>query len=271
MKRKTAWGRLLIVGTLLSFVAIQMASAVAPTLSRAYKATERLSQGTIVSVKNSDTQSVVASNSTATDQQFVGVIINGNDSLLAIDLSNDTVQVATSGTIRTLVSTLAGSIKSGDKIAASPFSGIGMNAGSSVPIVGTAQGDFNDKTSGAKLQTVLNKSGKSQQVHVGYVDVTIGIGISDATEENLNSLQQLAKSITGRSIPTIRIIISILIAIIAIIALGMLIYASIYGSIIGIGRNPLAKGVILHSLTRVLVLAGMLAIISITVIILLLR
>jgi hypothetical protein len=84
-------------------------------------------------------------------------------------------------------------------------------------------------------------------------------------------LQRAIQAVTGRTIPTSRIVISIAVALIALLTLITLIYASIYGSIMSIGRNPLAKYAVFRTLGSVIGLALLVSIISALIIFFLLR
>ena len=186
-----------------------------------------------------------------TANRLVGIVVGTNDSLVAIDSSVNMIQIATSGVASALVSDVNGAVKSGDQIAVSPFSGVGMKAQAGSRLIGLAQSSLS--TSGTTRQ-ITDKSGKPQTIHVGYVTVSIAIGsaASAAPEAQENSLQRLAKSLVGHTVSTARIVISSLIGIIALIALVTLVYTSVYGTIVAIGRNPLAKATIFRAFASII-------------------
>jgi hypothetical protein len=132
-----------------------------------------------------------------------------------------------------------------------------MKASAGSRVIGLAQTAFSGVTDGAVTETVKTKDGKSHSVKVGYLRVNIAVGLSGAagSTDNLNSLQRAVRNITGHTVPTFRIITSLAITVIALLALITLVYASIYGSIISIGRNPLAKYAVFRTLGSVLGLA----------------
>jgi hypothetical protein len=201
--------------------------------------------------------------------------VASNDSLIAVDATTapGTVQVATSGRASALVSTLNGDIKIGDQVGVSPFDGVGMKALPGSRVIGLAETAFNSNTEGATAEHVTDKSGKTSSVQIGYVRVNIAIGTNATilTTADLNSLQKFAKTLTGHTVSTERVAISLAVATVAILALITLIYASIYGSIISIGRNPLAKYTVLRTLSSVLALALLTAVVSGVTIFFLLR
>lgn len=250
---------LVVSGTsiMLSGLALATVSAASANISHSYKATSTIPNGSIVSLDPAHQGYVQAAN-TGNGSHLIGVTVVSQDSLLAIDPTATTVQVALSGTTNTLVSTVNGNIKVGDQISVSPFSGIGMEILPGSRIIGVAQTPFDSKTSGATTETIKDKAGHPHQIQIGYVRLTIGIGTGSSTGgggNQANFLQRLIKSITGHTISTIRIILSLVVGLIALVSLVTLVYASIYGSIVSVGRNPLAKTAIYRTLGSVMVMA----------------
>lgn len=257
---------------LLVLLGLSPVHASSANISHSYESNTTLEKGSIVSLNQTQSDYVDAADLT-NDTRLLGIVVASNDSLLAVDAGKEKVQVATSGTASTLVSTVNGAIKVGDQVAASPFKGIGMKALPGSHIIGLAQTNFDENSAGATTQTVTDKNGHENQIEVGFIRLTIGIGTdtTSGSEANLNSLQRLAKGLTGKTISTVRVVISLIIAIVALIALITLIYSSIYGSIISIGRNPLAKYAVFRTLGSVLGMAVLTAGIASVTIFLLLR
>lgn len=262
----------MVVGLIMALSLINLSPAIAASanISHSYQSTFKIPNGSIVSLDTKKSDFVQPAN-ISNGSQIVGVSLASNDSLLAVDPDVSRVQVATSGTVNTLVSTLNGDIDVGDQIAVSPFNGVGMKAELGSHIIGLAQSELNKDTDGVKTQEVTDKNGKKTEVAVGLVRLSIAIGTVNATGQDLNSLQKIAKSFTGHTVATYRILLSLVIAVVTLIALITLIYASIFGSIISIGRNPLAKFAIFRSLGAVIVMAVLTATVSTGVIYLILR
>lgn len=265
--------RLLLIavsGTLM-LLGLAPAGASSANISRSYQSSTPIKSGSIVSLDKERNDFVEAS-SVTNGSSLLGVAVAANDSLLAVDETAGKAQVATSGDAKTLVSTLNGDIKVGDQVAVSPFAGVGMKAVPGSRIVGLAQSSFNDSSDGASKQEVTDKNGKTKQLSIGYVSVSIAIGTkSSADTQQLSSLQKLGKSLTGHTVSTTRVLISLLTVIVSIVALTTLIYASIYGGIISIGRNPLARYAVFRTLGSVLGMVAIIAIISGVTVFLLLR
>lgn len=248
------------------------AGASSANISHSYKSNNTIKDGSIVSLDSSRTSYVVPAN-VDNGSKLLGVAVASNESLIAVDATPGAVQVATTGTVPTLVSTLNGDIRVGDRIAVSPFNGVGMKSAPGSRVIGLAQTAFNAGTEGATTEAIKTKDGRANSVRVGYVRLNIAIGTdsSNGLASNLNSLQKTVQAVTGHTVPTARIIISITVAIIAMLALITLVYASIYGSIISIGRNPLAKYAVFRTLGSVMGLALMTTVISGVIIFFLLR
>jgi hypothetical protein len=241
---------------LLLLLSLSPVGAVSANLSRSYTASGPIPNGSLVSLSGQVSDRVEPANSD-NGSRLLGVVLQSNDSLLAVDPAANKTQVATSGTADVLVSSLGGSIKVGDEIGVSPFSGIGMKASPGSRVIGLAQSEFKQGSQGAADQTVTDKDGKKARISVGYTRVSIAIA-TDGTlsaEARLNGLQRFAQGLTGHTVSSARVLISLLIAIIALLVLVTLTYAAIYGSIISIGRNPLAKYAVFRTLSSVLGIA----------------
>ena len=246
-------------------------AASSANISHSFQAEKTIPENSIVSLDPARSDFVEPAN-LDNGSRLIGVAVEGNDSLIAVDATPGGVQVATTGTATVLVSTLNGAIDVGDQIGVSPFDGIGMKALPGSRIIGLAQTSFNDRTPGAKSERITDKAGKSSSVRIGFARINIAVGTNtNSFADNLTSLQKLTKSITGRTIATERIIISLVVAMVAMLALITLVYASIHGSIISIGRNPLAKYAVFRTLTTVLGLALLTTVIAGLTIFLLLR
>ena len=248
------------------------AGASSANISHSYHSTNSIANGSLVSLDPSRSDYVQSSN-TANGSRLLGIAVAINDSLLAVDSTKGDIQVATSGTATALVSTLNGDIKVGDRVAVSPFNGVGMKSVAGAYDIGLAQTALNSDSEGVTTQDVTDKSGKKTQVQVGYIRLNIAIGTdtSNGSQSSLNSLQKIAKSLTGHTVSTTRVIVSIAVAVVAIVALVTLIYVSIYASIISVGRNPLADHAVFRTLGYVLAMTSLLAAISGVTIFLLLR
>jgi hypothetical protein len=260
-----------VLTVLLAFPMISLAATSSKDISQSYESTSDLQAGSIVSAMPTNADAVIATNTENADK-LVGVVVEAGTSLLAVNPDRNKVQVAKSGSVSVLVSTVNGAIKNGDRIAPSPFSGVGMKAIGSGYIVGRALASFNNNSKGATRQQVTDKTGKLQTVTVGYVQIDLNPKFdADVGSDGLNGVQQWVRSLTGHTVSKPRVIVSLVVAAATIIAVVILMYASIYGSIISIGRNPLARQSIFRALAHVLLMAILIVGIAFMLIYLLLR
>jgi hypothetical protein len=258
-----------LVGTWLLFAATAMAATA--NLSRSYASDGPIEPGSIVSLASLQSKTVTLANTTNSDK-IIGVAVGDTDAVIAVNPTAGKIQVTTSGIADVLVSDLNGDIEQGDKVAVSPFNGIGMKSGSGERIIGLAQSAFTSDSDPLSTRQVTDKDGNSRELRLGKIQINVIIGNDDDTgSQNLSGLQRFVKSLTGRVVPTIRIVISMIIAIVTIVTLIIIIYSAIYGSIVSIGRNPLARGSILQALRQVVWIAAMALLAGLGFIFLLLR
>jgi hypothetical protein len=255
----------------LSVLSLAPASAASANISRAYYSTQSITAGSLLSLDTTKSGYVRPAN-TDNGTRLTGIAVVSSDSLLAVNAGVGTVQVATSGVATALVSDFNGNVQIGDQISASPFDGIGMKATSNSKIIGLAQSTFKASSSNSQHKMITDTAGKRRQIAVGSVRVSIALGSSTASNgQNLTGIQKVLRSLTGKVIPTSRIIVAVAITVISLIALIALIYGSVYSAIISVGRNPLAKYAIYRSMTTVLLMAAMLATVTIIVVLLMLK
>lgn len=201
--------------------------------------------------------------------QLIGVVSNRP----LVELGEDgNVRVITSGVTNVLVSDIAGEVKTGDKITASPILGVGQKANSSTMVVGTAQADLGSITT--TQQTVTDASGVPHTVHIGLVPTQIDVAFFAKTGEQTivpGFLQEFANSIAGKQVGVVQLFIAILVILLAFVSVGVLLYGSVKSSIISIGRNPLSEHFVRKGLWQAaFTVFGILAA-SVTIVIFLLR
>lgn len=258
-------------GLLVWIFGIHSVLAASPNVSKSYDSSKSISAGNLVSFDSSRDGYVEAAN-TDNSARLFGVVVGSDESLVAINPEKNKVQVATSGSALALVSSVNGNIKAGDQIGASPFTGIGMRANQRERIIGLALSGFSNKTSGARSERVITKNGHTQNIYVGLIRVSIVPGTSsDQQSDKLSALQKAVQSLTGRTIATWRIIVSLVVLTGAFIVLVTLIYSAVYSGIVSIGRNPLAKYSVFRALGSIAVMSVSVVIVAILSIFLLLR
>lgn len=265
------WRALVVLSYFTSVILSGVAYAAAPVISRAYQISSSTPAGSLVSLTANP--GVAESANTANADKLIGVTVASNQSLIAIDQTSASTQVATNGTVMALVSTLKGDISSGDRVAVSALSGVGAKAQPGDQIIGFAKLSLSGSTPDTTSQTIIDTNGRKHIVAIGTIPINIAISTfaSGNNDANLTGLQKLVKSLTGHVLPTARILLAIIITIVALFTLAALTYSSIYGGIISLGRNPLARYVILKSLVGVIIAATLIAIVANTTVFFLLR
>jgi len=240
----------------------QAALAVAD-VSRSFVAADSgIVPGSLVSAQAGSTGGVELAD-TSNGSRLVGVATPVGSSLLAIDASSGKVQVAISGTVDVLVSTINGDIQAGDQITVSPLSGVGMDGKSGQRAIGLAQQSFSRMSIDAQPRDIKDKNGALSRIYFGTVPVSISIAYAtnptDVPTGVLGALQLVAVGLSGHQVSMLQTSLSFLIVIIAVATLIGLLYGAIRGSVVSIGRNPLARSSIHRSLTPIIGMALLVA------------
>jgi hypothetical protein len=221
-----------------------------------FTTTEPLMPGSVVSLSGTATKQVRAASS-ANVSSLYGVVTQ---------VGNGTAEVATAELVQTLVSTAHGDIVVGSPITASELKGVGQKATTAIRIVGFAQASFNAKSPQAKVETFKDRAGTSQTMSVGAVPVMLGAlnyVASAGTTAGDNGdgswlpsqIQTFFASIAGHQVVPSRIVLSLFLLLVAVVVIGMLIGTAVHGSVVSIGRNPLASRSLLRALLQVVVVA----------------
>ncbi|HSX47708.1 MAG TPA: hypothetical protein VLF63_02950 [Patescibacteria group bacterium] len=241
----------------LFILTLKPVNATSANLSHSYNSLNPIPVGSVVSLDTTHQGFVNIANMSNSDH-LLGICVTPSESLLAVDEKSNSVQVALSGSANTLVSTVNGDIKVGDQISVSPFDGIGEEASPGSHIIGIAETSLTKNTPDVQIEQVKDNNGKTHTISISFIRLTIGIGTGSqngAGGNQANFLQKLIKSLTGHNVSTIRIILSIVVGLVTLVSIASLVYSSIYGSIVSVGRNPLAKIAIFRTLSSVMVMA----------------
>ena len=238
----------------------QIVNADSGAISQSYQTTSaNLTEGTLLSLTNSGSSIVEPANSNYDVKNLIGIAA----SKPLVELSNgnsDSVQVVVSGTTDALVSDMNGPIMVGDKITASPVSGIGMKATDSTEIAGVSQANLSDQQTVTKY--FATKNGKSIAVKIGLLPIAVGVEYySDtASQSALSSflppfLQSLANALTGKQVPPLRVLLGTIALLLGFVAVIVMLYVSIRSGIISIGRNPLAESALRRGIVDIIIAA----------------
>jgi hypothetical protein len=240
-------------------------------ISQGYTANNsNIAPGTIVSLVSDKTLITAANNTNASN--LVGV----TEDKPLIELSNgaEDVQVVVNGSVRALVSNINGAIRTGDKITASPLSGIGMKATGPTEIVGTAQANLSSVPTITKI--VQDEAGKNIQAKVGLLTIDVNVAYYSVTSQGGVSsfvppfLQTIANAVSGHQVSPLHVLLGAFALLLGFASAIVMLYASIRSSIISIGRNPLAEGALRKGLVDIILASLGILIITVVVVYLIL-
>ena len=196
------------------------------------------------------TQNTAELASSQHSDQLLGIA--GSKSLIALGDGTKQIQVVTSGMTSALVSDINGPIKIGDKITASPISGVGMKATMSTTIVGTAQSDL--PLSGTQTEIITDKKGDKQTVHIASIPLQVNVTYYNVASQNQLSplvpsfLQTLSNAVVGHQVSALRVIIGFLALMLGFVTAAIMLYSAVRADLIAIGRNPLAQAALQRGL-----------------------
>ncbi len=197
-------------------------------------------------------------------ERVIGLSAMPEDSFVVIANGNQKVFVQTSGEASALVSDVNGEVKKGDQLTISPLKGILMKANPTDPGIrfGTALEDFP-----TTFETYPIDGGVSglDEAKVASMRINLdGRSFANQKDDNISPLAQLGRSVAGKDIGEIRVLIALVIFLIVLIAEGTIIYGAISSAITAMGRNPLAGGAIKSELFRVLLVAVIVLIVGLS-------
>lgn len=207
-----------------------------------------------IDITNSTNTPTVVRATNSQDSQPIGVTVNVAENLVTTGAVGQTVYVQSEGEVEAFVSDLNGVPKKGDLLAVSPLRGIlVVAAGTDSIVVGSALEDF--VSEGSVAQTV-SKDGGSVAVQIDKIRISLD---QKSASSNLNSidssLERLGRSVVGKDVGEIRVLIALVIFLIVLIAEGGIIYGAVSSAITSLGRNPMAKQIIVREMIRVIMIA----------------
>jgi hypothetical protein len=204
----------------------------------------------LVGIEKDNPNSIELSNTEKADR-LTGIV--SNNPLIDLSDGGSGVQVVTSGLTFGLVSNLNGDVQSGDKITASPISGVGMKATESTVVVGTVQGSLADAET--ETRTIRDEAGNEKEVRIGVLPIQVSVAYYSVDVGKAafvpGFLQELANSVAGQNVSPVRVLVAALILLLLFISVTVLLYSAVRSSIISIGRNPLSEGAVRKSLFEV--------------------
>lgn len=186
--------------------------------------------------------------------KVVGIVTTVNDSLVSVSSASSKVFVENEGQVEAYVSDINGKVQQGDLLIVSPLKGILMknNPDGSGIIIGIA-------VENAVTTTPYNyiSDGKTETTNIAKIKINVShLGSQTASLVTTDStLGRLGRSLVGKNVGEVRILIAMMIFIIVLIAEGSILYGAISSGVMALGRNPLAQKIIRSELIRVIAIA----------------
>ena len=245
---------------------MSLASAATLSFSGGYSSSDNIQVGSIVSLNSKNAQSVVTANINNINN-LTGVVIRQNSSNIGFNTTKTSIDVGTSGTYPTDVSTINGNISKGDKITASIIEGVGQKATNATKIIGTALSSFDSGTQGAVKETINTDNGKTQTIYAGQILVNVSVAdfagtpVSLSDNTSIRPFQSFFSRIVHKSVTQSQTVTALIILLISIGLSLILILASTVVSIRSIGRNPLAsRGITSHTILIIVMVVAIILI-----------
>ncbi len=186
--------------------------------------------------------------------RFIGIVTNLDDNLLTLTDTNSTVVITTLGEVSAFVTDLDGEVKKGDFLTTSPIRGYLMLASSSeTSVIGTALEDFPKDT--AEAVEVSNNSGSKRTALANTMKIDLSPKSISSSAKNNTFLLIFGRSLTGKSVSQVQVMVALVIFFFLLIVEGSIIYGAIYSSITALGRNPLARTALYKQLFQVSLIA----------------
>lgn len=215
----------------------------AAEISTGYTADNPLTVGTVVSSVIED-KTAIEQATLQNISTLLGVVVADNESLVEISDQSDNVRVATHGVVRVLVTAFDGPIQEGSYIAPGSLSGIGSLAERQSLVLGVAKESF-DGTGGNVLGSVadlvsgFNSETIPADTQIGLIEVELNVVANPNLQQG--GIDAIGQYFTDRGTGPLRFFLAFIIFVATVDIVGAVLYGSTRGSMISIGRNPLAR------------------------------
>lgn len=197
----------------------------------------------------------VERSSTDNSERTIGVVASEDSSTVSISSGEKKVLVETDGEVEVYVSDINGEVKQGDLLEVSPLKGILMKADKNDGIIIGIALEDSALPENESYTRDINGDDKQTTI-ISKVRISLDQkAISTITQKEDSSLEKLGKSIVGKEVSEIRVIVAIILFVMVLIAEGGIIYGAVSSAITSLGRNPLAKDVIRSEVLRVILVA----------------
>lgn len=250
--KRLATGALVVAGVL--FLLAHSAAA----LAQGYATDDaELRPGMVAALSDGSTSEdpKVQRASDGNEDRIIGVVTTPGEGLVTVVSGPDQVYVQTTGEVDAYVSDINGSVEQGDLLTISPLRGILMKAGeNTATVVGTALESMGDEQADN-----LEIEGGDVTRDVQLVKLRINLDHRAASNQQAgvtdSSLNRIGRAVTGRNVADVRVLAALAIFVIVLVAEGGIIYGAVSSTITALGRNPMARKIIIKEVVRVLLIA----------------
>ena len=221
-------------------------------ISQGFSTDGEVTPGSLVSLADTTKSGVIQAANVENVDRLIGVV--SKKPLVELSGQAGQTQVVISGTVLALVSDINGEVAYGDKITASPVSGVGMKATASGQVLGSASQAFSVAKEVSE-RTIRDRDGTERTIKIGLLPLQVNVSYYQAPDEDKTILpeflQQFLNAIAGKDVSLMRSLLAFALLIAGFGSAAVLLYSSVRSSIISIGRNPLSAQAVHRSLFQV--------------------
>lgn len=226
----------LFVGLFLSF--IPLAVWATSSVTEAHPFDESLKPGHVVSLN--DAGELILANQENVSRLF-GVVVLPGDSAIRLQEQGEKTYVSTVGEAPTFVSDINGVISAGDKLTASPISGVGMKALAGDAVLGIALRAFNSETAQQEgVKQIQDAEGKPISVNIGTIPAQIQIAQGDGGGA-ISLITDFGERLAGKPVSASRLYTALVIFVVTTLIAGSILFGTFRSAITSLGRNPLSQ------------------------------
>ncbi len=263
MRKRNAF----VICGLATVLLLFLVSANLYAISRGYISRDQdLKPGMVVAVIDNE---FVERASQETVDKAIGIAQPVGASDVAIATGESSLLVAISGVTDVYATDYNGPITKGTSLSLSPIKGVLMKSGEGDGVFGTA---LTDMSTDGDNYTIPTTTG-DKIVRVAKTTISLdrkGLA-NESYIEAASSLKKLGKALSGKETSEIRVAVAFAMFVLIMIAEGGIIYGAISGSMISVGRNPMAKDIIRKDLLQVVGVALIVLALGVTAVYVILR
>lgn len=208
-----------------------------------------------LSVASTPEQPKVERAALGNDSKIIGVTTTPDDDLVTIASGQESTYVQSTGEVSAYVSDMNGTVKSGDLLTLSPLRGILMRASNATAtVVGIALQNFDEGTIETKS---IQDDGGSRDVRIAKISINLDHKAASNQQASTtdSSLERIGEAVVGKEVGEIQVLAAFVIFFLVLVAEGGIIYGAVSSGVTALGRNPMARTIILKEMMRVVAIA----------------